>query len=209
MEKVIGKLIDEGVYEKRNGNFELSLNCYLKAIDTEPTDKTIYKGLGKVAYLADNPLLSTLSYLSYMHIEMNAIEKQIVDGVLPAPLEEMYHGLPDDLKEILPKKSGILLFHDYNIKKHLAHTVLDTDPSRPDSLGGIAAIYRAQIQDKVDYDYSELYDKYQLTSDQMIELEEEVYLPRGFEVMLDLIQWDKILSNDVINIYFDEDNPII
>lgn len=208
MENEILKLIDQAVSLKTQGDFDASLQYYLKAIDKDQTYNEIYPGLGQVGYLMDRTGFAIISYLSYMHLEINELEKQIVDGLMPAPYQEMYDELPQALKDILPKKSGLLIFYDDDIIRHMSHAVLDHDAKRPKELDGLVAIYREQIQDREPVDYNDLYKKHQITPDQMKKIEQVTYMPRGLKVMVDLIEWDEILNDDVIKIYFSQDSNI-
>ncbi len=51
-----------------------------------------------------------------MHIEMNLLENQMVGNQLPDGYACFYKELPEELKELSPRKSRVLIFTDYNIE---------------------------------------------------------------------------------------------
>ncbi|MDR6121342.1 tetratricopeptide (TPR) repeat protein [Bacillus sp. SLBN-46] len=199
----VKQLLDKAVSYKRAGNLESAKNCYIEAVDLDPYNMMTYISLGKTAHLLKNQNLAVRSYLAATHIQLSPIEKAINENNLPMHLRFQYEGFPKDLLASLPKKSAFTIFIDVNTPRHLAHSVVDLSVStlkENPQLVPYSEVYRAHILGNGTHD--SVLQRFALTSSDQIENDENVYIPYGRKFVLSELKWDKIHSNNVLDLYF-------
>ncbi|MEH7075156.1 tetratricopeptide repeat protein [Neobacillus drentensis] len=199
----VDQLKDRAVSYKRAGNFEMAKNCYIEAIELEPSDMMTYIGLGKTAHLLKNQNLAVRSYLAATHIQLSPIEKAMNENNLPMHLKFQYDSFPKDLLASLPRKSAFTIFIDVNTPRHLAHSVIDLSAStmkENPQLVPYSEVYRAHILGNGTHE--RVLNRFGFTGNDQIETDENVYIPYGRKFVISELKWDKIHSNNVLDLYF-------
>lgn len=199
----ITDLFESALTMKRQGDFKESINHYLQLIDIDSTDRRIYPGLGKSAYLDENVVLSINAYACAMHLEMYELTKEMNEGRIPFEFLQSFEQLPDDIKAALPHKAGILIFQNPNLANHIAHALIDLDPNKPAELNRFVDVYQASIQGGSQLDNQ--LAKHQLSTEEVTNMNQGFYIPKGQKFFLEYIEWDDLHTNDVLHIYFDQE----
>jgi len=203
MEDKLTQLLTEAIEKKRVGDYQESVNAYMKAIDVSPRNPKIYTALAKSAYLLGAPILAVHSHLCAAHLEMNVLYQQLENDEAPEEYLQFYNELPTDLKESLPHQAAGVIVGDFNLAKHLGHAIIDLDPNRPDELKGSIEIYRHQIQGNGDFQH--LYEAHDVTEEYMDGLDRQRYAPTGFNFLMNHIEWEELGNPKVFPLYFDEE----
>lgn len=203
MEETLKEVLTEAIAKMREGDFQESVNAYMKAIDLSPRNPNIYMAMSKSAYLLGAPILAVHSHLCAAHLELHTLYNQLEEGQAPEGYLEFYEGLPADLKDSLPHKAAGIIVGDFNLAKDLGHAVIDLDPKRPDELAGVVEIYRKQIQGHEVHDV--LYEAHSVTEEEMNNLDRQRYAPTGFNFLMNHIEWDELHNPKVFTLYFDEE----
>ncbi|AIF45552.1 tetratricopeptide repeat protein [Virgibacillus sp. SK37] len=204
MNNEVEHFITEGVRLKRAGDLEGALNCYLQAVDLNPTNMKVFISLAKTAHLLKRQNLAARCYLSATHLMLEPIEK-VIDSPekLPDYLRMAYGEFLEEQLQQLPRKSAFAILLDSNTPRHTAHTMIDLSPdileNRSD-LKPFSEIYRASILG--DGSYGSILNQYGYTSDDQMKVEKEIYIPAGQKFLMTDLKWDQIESQDVIDIYF-------
>ncbi|ALS74961.1 hypothetical protein AUC31_06850 [Planococcus rifietoensis] len=198
----VDQLLDRGVALKRSGNLEGARDCYIEALNADPTNMNVYLSLGKTAHLLRQQNLAIKCYLAFCHLMLSPIEKGIRQNNLPLHLKIQYEQLPLDALASLPKKSAFAIFMDTNTPRHLAHSLFDLSDQTLNShphLKPYSKIYDAHILG--DGSHSRILQSFGLTASDQLATDEDIYIPAGQNFLLEEIQWSKIESTDVIDIY--------
>ena len=125
----IQQFMDRGGMHKRNGDFYAEKDCFVKALELDPLDMTIYVNLAKVAHLLKAQTLAIICYLAATHLQLAPIEQSIYENNLPKYLENQYNAFPKEIEKNLPAKSGFVIYIDINLPRHVAHSILDLSQS--------------------------------------------------------------------------------
>ncbi|MFP7494584.1 hypothetical protein SFC66_12405 [Terribacillus saccharophilus] len=204
MKNEVEQFIAEGVKLKRAGNLIGALNCYLQAVDLDPTNSNVFITVGKTAHLLKEQDLAVKSYLAAVHLMLAPIEK-VIDNPEQSPdfLRMAYGEFSEEQLKQLPRKSAFAIFMDDNTPRHVAHAMIDLSPeyfeNRSD-LMPITEIYRASILG--DGSYGDVLNQYGYTSDDHMTIEKEIYLPAGQKFLMTNLKWDRIDSPNVVDMYF-------
>jgi len=189
--RFISNLLDQGVEQKRRGNYKGAKKLYYQAIQLDPHRKMAFYSLAKVCYLTGEQKEAIFNYICAAHllfheppeIFYNSIDLHNIVTPMLDRLPLKYREYPNILKKITP------LVLDINTISHLAHVLIDFDDNiskSPDLLSYIA-YYRSSLSGKggkVDKD-----------------IEWKFYQPFGLEFLLDFIDWSEISSYEVLDIY--------
>lgn len=195
------ELLIKGVEEKKRGNYGKAKELYLESLRYNTIDPVTYLNLGKIGYLLEEYNLAIRAYLSFMHLQLHIRERK-EQGIINYDLFEkqnndsIYESLSDNIKSILPKKSALLILQDPNTPRHLAHALLDEDSME---LRPYSSVYKKTLEGK---DIRFELDKNDLSEEEYMDFENNQYIGFGREQLLDLIRWDKLLSSDVLRLYF-------
>lgn len=203
MEEKLTQLLTEAIEKKRSGDYQESVNAYMKAIDESPRNPKIYTALAKSAYLLGAPILAVHSHLCAAHLEMNVLYEQLESNEASEAYLQFYEELPADLKDALPHEAAGVIVGEFNLAKHLGHAIIDLDPNKPEELAGPIDIYRHQLQGKGDLQH--LYEEYDVTAEDMDGLDRQRYAPTGFNFLMNHIEWGKLGDPKVFPLYFDEE----
>lgn len=198
---VADKLIEQGVQAKKNGYYEKAKDLYLQALNYNPEDYAIYLNLGKVCYLLGEYGLAERSYLAFMHLQLN-IREMKEKGLIEYDVIEknrnrgIYNDLPQHIKDILPTVSALVILQDPNTPRHFAHAMIDGVNKNVRKYKDVymATLAGASLELAL--------KRNKLTEDEYYNFENNQYIGFGREQLLDLIRWDKLLSKDVLSLYF-------
>lgn len=195
-------LIAAAIDNKQAGRLQHALSLYLDALKIDPCHIPIYLGLAGTSYLLGDRFTALRGCLAAMHLRINETEREMMEnpsGPDSLPFNAQYDALCKERKQVLPAKSGFIIFYDRNLAKHAAHAFFDLDNNYPE-LKKYGQVYRAEaIGD----------DAFQYTLKQWAMSEadyrchnREFYVPKGQEFLFNVIQWPQIADRDVLNIYF-------
>lgn len=197
------QLLDKGVALKRSGDLEGAKKCYIDSLHLDSTNMNTYLSLGKTAHLLKQQDLAVRSYLAFCHLMLSPIEKAIKQDNLPMHLKIQYSQLPADAINSLPKKSAFAIYMDTNTPRHIAHSLIDLSEQTLNNLPHLkpySKIYYAHILG--DGSHNSVLQNLNLTASNQIATDEDVYIPFGHEFLTKDIQWQKIESTKVLDIYF-------
>jgi hypothetical protein len=204
MSNDVNRLIDKAIYFKRDGNFEGAKNCYIEAIELDPYNMMTFIALGKTAHLTNNQGLAVRCYLASTHLQLSPIEKAIHENNLPIHLKFQYENISKELISSLPKKSAFTIYIDPNTPRHMAHSLIDLSEdtlSEYPQLVPYAAVYKAHILGNDTHDLT--LQNLGLSTSNQIETDQDIYIPHGRDFLIKELKWEKISSNNVLDIYFE------
>ncbi|MBU9674958.1 tetratricopeptide repeat protein [Planococcus sp. CP5-4] len=203
MSNQVSQLLSRGITLKRSGDLEGAQKCYIEALNIEPTNLEIFLSIGKTAHLQKNQNLAVKCYLAFNHLMISPIEKAIQQNDLQVPLKNFYDSMPAHSLNSLPKHSAFTIFTDKNTPKHIAHSLIDLSESALETnphLRPYSKIYHALISG--DGSYNNVLQDLKLSAENHMAIDEDIYIPFGRNFLIDEIQWDKIESTNVLEIYF-------
>ncbi|MUV37073.1 hypothetical protein JNUCC1_00879 [Lentibacillus sp. JNUCC-1] len=204
MENKVQQLITEGVTLKREGDLEGALNCYLQAIDIDPTNMKLFISIGKTAHLLKQQNLAARCYLAATHLMLEPIERTIHQpDQLPSYLQMAYGQFTEEELRQLPRKSAFAILIDSNTPRHVAHSMVDLSPDimeKRTDLMPFAEIYRASILG--DGSHGNVLNRYGYTPDDQMTIDKEFYIPSGQKFLMADVQWDQLDRQNVTDIYF-------
>jgi tetratricopeptide (TPR) repeat protein len=198
------QLLVQGIEFKKMGDFEKAEQMYLKSIEYNSQDPSAFINLGKIFYLRSKYTLAAQSYLACMHLQINSRELKNI-GLKEYPFyekymnDQYYDDLPYEIKNLLPLISGLVIFQDPNISRHIAHSVYDYN-NKLLELNKYIPVYRAQISG--DGTFKNMLLSQNLSETDFDYAEENIYMPRGIDLLINNIQWEKIMDTNVLKIYF-------
>lgn len=176
----VEQLLDRGVSLKRSGNLEAARDCYISALEVDPTNMMTYISLGKTAYLLGQQDLSVKCYLASTHLQISPVERAIIENKLPLHLKFQYDSFPPEVLNSLPKKSAFIIFIDGNTPRHLAHSLADLSGAvleQNPSLSIYGEIYHSHIFG--DGSYERILQKHRMSTSNQMRQDEEFYIPWG------------------------------
>lgn len=195
---ILTKFAEEKISEF---NFEKANQALIKAIKLEPKNSSTYTKLGDLNYLMNKPNNALKCYLCSTHLQINKLKK-MDNFTFSSILDLRYNKLSEVERELLPSKYGMVIFDESLIPSHLAHSIIDlnSNGSLDPILAECSSLYRELLITGQTSDA--LIDLFNICHEDYVEFEKSHYISLGREVLVDKIQWDKIDSDDVINIYF-------
>lgn len=199
----VDQLLDKGVALKRNGDLEGAKNCYIDALNIDETNMNTYLSLGKTAHLLKHQNLAIKCYLAFSHLMVSPIEKAIKQNNLPLHLKIQFDQIPEHAFASLPKQSAFAIYMDTNTPRHVAHSLIDLSEqtlNKNSNLKPYSKIYYAHILG--DGSHNSVLQNFGLTASNQIAMDEDVYIPAGQEFLVSNIEWNKIASTNVLDIYF-------
>lgn len=210
MYNTINNLREEAVLQKRMGEFQQSLNLYIKSLQLDATSfdaLNTYYALGKLAYLMKNPRLALSSYLAAIHLELSRVENDILNNTLPEHVQIALKP-PIGVMDKLPAKSAAIIYHDPHKPRHVAHALVDFEDDflKENKINPkLAYIYRSSILG--DDSYDKVVELSGLTHEFIVNKDEYFYHNMGIKYIINNgINWSWILSPNVYSIYSIEEN---
>lgn len=203
MEGATSQLIDQGNSLKHAGDLDSARIKFFKALELDPLNRAAYIGLGKTAFLLKNQKLALQCYLASMHLQIAPIEKDIQDDHLSCHLKIQQDTFPSYFLSSLPRQSAFVLYLYPNAPRHAAHALIDLSPIQLREnpyLKPFAEIYYSFISKNGTHTH--VLSKHQKTTDDQISCDQKYYIPYGRNFFLRELKWDKILSEDVLDLYF-------
>lgn len=184
---------------KRAGNFDLALKYYQQIINETGLSANLLQALAETFYLKKQNDFAVAFNLAAAHLQLHIYEQNLQQG--NSTVENAIKEVPEDIRKKFPKRVGVFLIYEKNIIRHISHALLDQElvfQKDPD-LRRYAHIYRAQVLE--DGSASELMEKYDVTSEDVANVDEERYHPHGFRVLMREIKWNQLDNPDVWSLY--------
>lgn len=184
----------------QRGNYDKAKAALIKARKYDSTFSKIYTLLGNVFYLSCNREDAIKAYLSSIHLQINKLTNSNTE-VLSTYLNVQHEKLPEEAKNMLPHKEGMIIFQDVVVPRGIAHTYIDlkTDSNDP-IVENCKKIYIETLTTKNSLD--DILSKYMLSKEDYLELDENHYISLGRHLLIDNLKWDNLKSNNVKELYF-------
>lgn len=195
---ILTKFAEEKISEF---NFEKANQALVKAVKLDSKNASTYTKLGDVNYLMNKPNNALKCYLCSIHLQINKLKK-MDNFTFSSILDLRYNKLTEGEKELLPSKYGMVIFDESLIPSHLAHSIIDlnSNGNLDPILAECSSLYREQLL--TGKSSEELIDLFNICHEDYVEFEKSHYISLGREVLIEKLNWDKIDSDDVVNIYF-------
>jgi len=191
MKYFIANLLDQGVEQKRLGNYKKAKKLYYQAIQLDPHRRMAFYSLAKICYLTGEQEESIFNYICAAHLLFSEPPEIIYNPItLDSIITPMLNMLPAKYQKYSDVREKITPFVlDFNTASHLAHVLIDIndDVSKSSDLLSYIAYYRSSLSGKG----GKIDDG----------IEPVVYQPVGLQFLLDVINWSEIDSWEVLEIY--------
>lgn len=204
-EELAKSLFSEGLEQKTKGNLEGAKDCFSRGISHNPLAASLYYELGKLEFLRGEYGNSLTAYLAFTHLQLRKREAQL-NGDLEFPktekslIENFYQELPEEARDSLPRKSAAYILEDGDICNHAAHSYFGSqDISEPELLNNFKLYYATLVGPHF---VQITLDQLNLSLKAFDEMNLNLFIPQGRLILLDNIAWDKLDSDDVLEIYF-------
>lgn len=189
-------LLDEGVERKRRGDYSGAKAAYYRVIEISATSIMSFYSLAKVCYLTGEQFESIINHLRAMHLSICAhIHALSHNAGFKRDVEHYLQEIPADTISELRSIHAYapLLLLDIYTPIHLAHTLLDLDQEnpKPAEMQEYIPIYRSALSGYGE----ELAD----VLDGVIE--DSYYRPIGIRFFLENLNWGRIESSNVMELY--------
>ncbi len=196
------RLITAAIGKRQTGQFQHALSVYLDALRIDPYHAPIYFGLAGTNYLLGDRFTALRGYLAAMHLRISETEREMIEN--PSSSDSLsfnaqYDALCKERKQVLPAKSGFIIFYDRNLAKHAAHAFFDLDNNYPE-LEKYGQVYRAEALGDGAFQF--MLKQWAMSEADYRCYNREFYVPKGQEFFFQVIQWRQIADRDVLNIYF-------
>lgn len=195
---ILLKYAQEMIISKDYNKSKLAL---VKALKYDPYHDKTYLLLGNVFYLLHMYESACKAYLATLHLQIRKL-KTLKEESIEAIIDNKYDSLPNETKDLLPCKYGVVLFDDNIIPNHIAHAYIDsningaTDPL----LEECSELYRESLF-KQDHPKN-LISNYNICYEDYLAFEESHFVSLGRSFLIDSINWDNIDSKEVKYLYF-------
>lgn len=173
----------------------------IKAIKLSPTSSPLYMLLGNTYYLLEDKLNAIKCYLSAIHIQISTFTK-MQTATFSTMLNIKYEKAPEEIRDLLPCKEGMIIYEDSSIPSHIAHAYIDINPATPldPIVRECSKIYKKHLLTKKSI--KELMATSNICYEDYLEFNESHYIILGRELVIDNLKWDSIDSKDVLKLYF-------
>lgn len=191
---------DSAVQAKRNKEFNLALKYYEMEQKQEGLSVALLMAVAKIYYLKNERETALRFNLAATHLAMHLDYNHLKRGDFA--LRNALEQIPQNIRRQLPHEIAGMLYFNPNYSKHLSHAVMDSEAvfrSAP-QLRPYADIYYASILG--DGSDGPTYDKYNLSPKDLMEIEENEYIPTGLDILFKELKWDQIQNPDVYALYF-------
>lgn len=183
----------------RKGNLNKAKRALVKSISIDSTIPDTYTLLGDTLYLLNKPNISRQCYLASMHLKVNKFKTKGTE-TLSTILKQNLNKLSKEVKAMLPSVFGTVIFDDYTIADHLAHSVIDFKKDSFDPLlKECSKVYKEHII--TGRTIESIIDKYSIVLNDYLEFRTSHYVTLGRSILIQNIKWNKIDSDDVISLY--------
>ena len=201
---VLTKLAEDAI--KKN-ELKLAKIALVKAIKLNPTSAPSYMLLGNTYYLLGDKLNSIKCYLAAIHIQISTFTK-MQTATFSTMLNIKFDNAPEEIRELLPCKEGMIIYEDSSIPSHIAHSFFDIDPV--DKLDPIvkecSKIYKKHLLTRKSI--KEITSTSNICYEDYLNFDESHYIVLGREFLIDHLAWDNIDSKEVLKLYFSNKNKL-
>lgn len=173
----------------------------IKAVKLNPYSPPGFLLLGDTYFLLEDKLNAMKCYLAAVHLQINRFTK-MQTATFSTMLKIKYEDAPEEIKDLLPCKEGMIIYEDSVIPSHIAHAYIDIDPSSPldPIVRECSKIYKKHIATQTEI--REVMKTSNICYEDYLEFEDSHYITLGRELLLDNIKWASITSKDVLRLYF-------
>lgn len=189
--------------ERMKGNYKLAKDLMTRAISYDPECPEIYYENGKLNFQLGNYITSINSYIAFTHLMLHKRLNQLngkENFENKEESEKFYENLPEEVKTILPHKSASYILEDGDICNHIAHSFLASQNINDKKIVENMKLYHASL---VSYLLTEMtLEQFNLDMNEFEKMNEDIFIPQGRILLLENIEWNKLESTDVLNIYF-------
>lgn len=187
----------------RNGNFNKAKLALLKSIKLDSKTPDTFVLLGDTFYLLKKPYISKHCYIAAMHLQINKFKTKSTE-TLSDILTLKYNKLSEETKNQLPSKYGVIIFDDYTISDHLAHSIIDLEKNITDiQIKECSKIYKEHIL--TGKTIETIINKHNIILEDYLNFRQANYVSLGRSIIIREIKWDKIDSDDIINLYLKQE----
>lgn len=198
-------LLEEGLELKKKGDLDAAKDSFARALSNDPTNPDICYQLGKLEFIRGHYGPSINAYLGYVHLQLRAREAQL-RGDLPLAdeeadfIENFYSILPEEAKKALPRKSAAYILEDNDICNHVGHSYIGGQEGLDEKTKTNLRLYYSKLISSQLVDIT--LDRFDITLEDFDSMNGEVFIPHGRMVLLEHIEWDRLDSEDIVELYF-------
>lgn len=173
----------------------------LKALKFDPYFDKTYLLLGNVFYLLNMSEHSCKAYLASIHLQIRKL-KNINEKTIESIITNKYNDLPEETRELLTCKYGVVIFDDIILPNHIAHAYIDSisDTSSDPLIEEVSELYREALIKQESPE--SLIDNYNICYQDYLSLELSHFVQLGRCFLVDTINWENIDSKEVKTLYF-------
>ena len=184
---------------KRKKDFGLAIKYYQKQIMEKGVSSKVLQSAAKAYYLNNQKKLALQFNLAAAHLCLRKEFEKFKSG--DKEVREKLDALPLDKRNQFPHMIGDYLYYSPSLPKHVGHAYLDYEKTyaKEPEFREYAQIYFAQILSDGSADRK--FEVFNINPSEFEQIEEDCYVPVGYKVLHDQIEWTKIESSDVLNIY--------
>ena len=188
IKETVTNILNKGVSEKRQGNYDKALTFYAQANELDPENIWTYYNPAKVQFIQENYADSILNYLKAAHLSIVNMKNHISDNSPDGMMHQWrLDELPGELKKVFEviHPDAIFLILDVNTPNHLGRTLsmLNDEPKTKEIIDDMNE-YRLGISGQGG-----------MPSDQ---LDENLYVPSGNIYLADNMDW-KAIEKRIMN----------
>lgn len=190
---------DLAVQAKRQKKFDLALEYYEKEIGQEGLSVSVLQAIAKIYYLKKQHDFSIDFYLAATHLSLYLDNEHYKRGDIG--IKQALQQIPASTANQFPHPIGTLLLFDSNSPRHIAHALLDREETyrKIPEFRPYAEIYYSHILGDGSHDAT--LRKFNLSSRDQINFDEERYIGIGFKFLIDSIKWSQIDNPNVMDLY--------
>lgn len=195
---VLTKLAEDAI---EKNELKLAKVALIKAVKLNPTSSPSYRFLGNVYYLLGDKLNAIKCYLAAIHIQISSFTK-MQTATFSTMLNIKFDNAPEEIKELLPCKEGMIIYEDSSIPSDIAHAYIDIDPAEPIDpiVKECSKIYKKHLLTRKSI--KEITSTSNICYEDYLNFNESHYITLGREFLIDNIKWDNINSKEVLKLYF-------
>lgn len=202
----IGKsLLKEGIELKKKGDLDAAKDSFARALSNDPTNPDICYQLGKLEFIRGQYGASISAYLGYVHLQLRAREAQLRGDISLSEeelefIENFYSILPSEAKDALPRKSAAYILEDNDICNHVGHSYIGGQEGLDERTTTNLRLYYSKLIGSQLVDIT--LDRFDITLEDFESMNREVFIPHGRMVLLEHIEWSRLDSDDIVELYF-------
>lgn len=191
--------ISLAVEAKREGKLNKALEYYEKQLDETGVSAELFQSIAEIYYLNKQNTVSIMFYLAATHLSLHYDNQQYNSG--DARIKNALDELPTEYRGQFPHPIGDMLIYESNLPKQIGHAYMDhetTFENEPE-FKSYAEIYAAELLG--DGSDEAKRKEYRVTKGDSLEMEAKRYMPIGFQVLVEHIEWSEIDNPNVIELY--------